>query len=170
MPLGPFSSAAVPVPSAQPATPLPANVAPPGVLDVDDQEHVWFAGGDALWRWAPKPGFALHADPPWVWMTPAATRVATLHVQAMEGFSGTVSLTVGSLPAGIAVTVTPATVTASATATVAITTTAAVALADHPVGISGVGASATGPLTVTQPITVRVTAEVFNLQLPVVAL
>jgi hypothetical protein len=150
-------------------TSLPAPFTALSPLEIDANDHIWFAADGALWRWSAQPSFALLANPAWLWMKPDFARHGTLSVQPIEGYAGTVELSVAAAPPHVEATVSPITVDAGASASLTLTTTASVDLGEHLLTVQAVGAGAKGTITQTTPITVWVAAEIHEVHLPVVA-
>lgn len=150
-------------------TSLPAPFAALSPLEIDNNDHIWFAADGALWRWSAQPNFALLANPGWLLMKLDSARHSTLSVQPIEGFEGAVELSVAALPPHFTAALTPAAVDAGASASLAFTTTASAALGEHLITVQAVGTSGATPITRTATITVWVAAEIYELYLSLIA-
>jgi len=81
--------------------------------------------------------FTIAATPASQTVTPGASTSYAATVNALDGFSGTVGLTVGGAPAGTTATFTPASVSGTGNATLVITTSSSTPAGNWPLTITG---------------------------------
>ncbi len=111
----------------------------------------------------PPPDFSLSASPSSQSVIAGSSTSYTATVGALNGFNGSVSLTVSGLPTGATGGFTPASVSGSGNSTLSVSTTASTAAGTYPLTVTGTSGglshSTTVALTVSLP---QVTAPVFN--------
>lgn len=100
---------------------------------------------------AAPPSFSLASSAPNVNVAAGSTGTATVSVQALGGFSGSVALTAAGLPAGVTASFSPATTNAASTLTLTAASSAAVGASQFTV--KGTSGSLTANLTVTVTVT-----------------
>ena len=105
------------------------------------------------------PDFSLSASPALQSINPGASTSYTITQTALNGYTGTVNLSVTGLPAGATPTITPASVTGSGTATLSIATTTATAAGTYGLTITGTD----GTLTHSTAVTLVISTPDFSL-------
>src|SRR5579859_1115223 len=95
------------------------------------------------------PDFTLSAGPTSQTLTPPGSTSYTVSVGALNGFSGSVALSVSGLPAGASASFTPASVSGSGSSTLAISTTCSTPAGTYSLTITGTSGSLTHSATVT---------------------
>src|SRR5438874_9547447 len=102
---------------------------------------------------APPPNFSLAASPSLQTVTAGSRTSYTATVSALNGFSGSVSLSVSGLPAGATGSFTPASVTGSGTSTLSISSSNTTPPCSYPLTITGTSGSLTH--TASDTLTVK---------------
>lgn len=103
---------------------------------------------------SPNPDFTLGATPSSRSITQGSSTTFTVDVTGQNGYSGTVALSVGGLPAGATPSFSPSSVAGSGSSTLTITTTNAVPVGNYLLTISG----SDGTLSHSSTVTLSVTA------------
>jgi len=98
---------------------------------------------------APPPNFSLAASPSSQTVTAGSGTSYTATVSALNGFGGSVSLSVSGLPAGATGGFTPASVTGSGTSTLSISSSNTTPPGSYPLTITGTSGSVTHTASVT---------------------
>ena len=95
------------------------------------------------------PDFLVSAMPGSQTLTPGASMTDTVTVSAVNGFTGTVSLSVSGLPSGATGSFSPASVNGAGTATLTVATASSTVLATYTLTITGTSGGLTHSTTVT---------------------
>jgi hypothetical protein len=85
----------------------------------------------------PPPDFSISATPSSRSVLPGGSAGYTLTLQALNGFAGTVALSVAGLPFGASASFSPATLTAAGTSTMTLSTTAGTAAGTYSLAVTG---------------------------------
>jgi hypothetical protein len=99
------------------------------------------------------PDFSLTASPSSQMVSAGSSATYTVTVGALNGFTGTVALSTGSLPAGVSARFNPASVTGSGTSTLTVSTTATATAGDVPIPITGTSGGTSHDASVSLTIT-----------------
>jgi PKD repeat protein len=102
---------------------------------------------------APTPDFSIAGTPSTRTVARGGSTSYTASVTALNGFTGTVTLSVSGLPAGATPTFTPATVNGAGSSTLTIATGATTAAGSYPLTITGTSGSQTRNASVTMTVT-----------------
>jgi hypothetical protein len=101
----------------------------------------------------PVPDFSLSASPGSQTVTAGGSTTYTATIGAINGFSGTVTLSASGLPSGASASFNPATVTGSGTSTMTVTTASNTPAATSTLTITGTSGSLTHSATVSLTVT-----------------
>src|SRR5262249_57751055 len=96
-----------------------------------------------------KPDFSISATPPWQTVTAGGSTSYTVSMGALNGFSGTVSLSAGGLPSGATASLNPTSITRSGSATLNVSTTNAIATGSFTFTVTGTSGSLTHKASLT---------------------
>ncbi len=131
-------------------------------LEVDAHNHVWLAANSQLWRMSGQLDFALEAQPAAWLLAPGRARQGQLRVLSIEGYSGTVRLSAGETPPGIAVKLGADSIAAGQSVTLTLEAAPGSPPAVQRLVLSGTD----GVLTHTTALTVTVVSELHDTFLP----
>jgi hypothetical protein len=137
-----------------------------GVLGVRVEGEVRLSTVDDSWSWtvnqvmiyssAATPSFTLSATPSSQSVTAGSNTSYTVTAAPVNGFTGTVSLTVSGLPTGASGTFSPSSISGgSGSSTLAVSTTSSMAAGTYPLTVKGTS----GSLTETTSVTLTVTSS-----------